>query len=472
MDSTNEYDSKTFKNSQLLMEEKEKLWKKIQEETDQTEKAYLLDAMEDLKYEIKRVREREEQERMIAKRKKEEEEEERMNAKRKREEVEWLSNPLSLFGSFNFGKPVIFDDVYILKSPFVNRVNELQSTWKTIMYNWDNREDVSLEKHVLLVSSQMFGSGKTAFGRNLFNFKNDHVLKQFECLEESKAKSHLRNVVTVAVSFQKEEFVHLATSLDQYISLKLWLCCMKLFCDPNDPSIYSNLKLKAIEFWRKRKPDVPKCYDILSILIGRPLYFHFDEIGSLTNIGYNSLFEKVDFSTPDPDLIEIRKYYLFWSSISVLLRDGVPILVSGKSARLTEIDVQRLGVNQSPTMAKQVRLPNFSARDILDILRESKIGNERSYLEHWCIDADSDEFVSVINWVLQITGGVPRLVCFALKEISALTNGTKSISIQLVERNHEKLIDSIAKAPNSMPSIEYWKNDPETLGLFCHVLVC
>ena len=52
------------------------------------------------------------------------------------------------------------------------------------------------------------------------NFKNDHVLKQFECLEESKAKSHLRNVVTVAVSFQKEEFVHFATSLDQYISLQ------------------------------------------------------------------------------------------------------------------------------------------------------------------------------------------------------------------------------------------------------------
>jgi hypothetical protein len=87
-------------------------------------------------------------------------------------EKKWNDSPMSLFGPLGTKVPDLlpfkFDD------DFVNRKNELSLAWKTMIFAQRNGNDNAV-KNTLLVTGQMFGSGKTTFGRNLFNFENSYI---------------------------------------------------------------------------------------------------------------------------------------------------------------------------------------------------------------------------------------------------------------------------------------------------------
>ena len=81
--------------------------------------------------------------------------------------IEWDQNPRSLFVQVGTKVPMI--NSILQTDKFVNRSSELQMGWKVLIENL-NIPKTSCEKPAILVTGQMFGSGKSAFGGNLFEF--------------------------------------------------------------------------------------------------------------------------------------------------------------------------------------------------------------------------------------------------------------------------------------------------------------
>lgn len=81
---------------------------------------------------------------------------------------------------------------------FVNRKQELLNAWETYAANIDYKD----VKQTLLVSGQMYGSGKTVFGKQLFNFNNPYIKSVFENefkTYSSSAKDILSNTLPVYI---------------------------------------------------------------------------------------------------------------------------------------------------------------------------------------------------------------------------------------------------------------------------------
>ena len=192
-----------------------------------------------------------------------------------------------------------------LSMPFIDRNKELSAAWCTLLKSRRLSKDAQ-EKQTMLVTGQMFGSGKTAFGENLFNFDDAHIEKLFNEIMGSfgalkEEVQVLRAALTVRVDLQQ----HVVTSsgpkdLNTVLSLFVWRCTLMRFEGVTE--------MEADALWHRHRPtDLKSCVTTLTTALDRPLFLHFDEVGAIEDDQWTSL---VGGGPAEPTGV-LRRYYKF-----------------------------------------------------------------------------------------------------------------------------------------------------------------
>jgi hypothetical protein len=85
--------------------------------------------------------------------------------------------------------------------PFVDRVTELSIACKAFAHNMNAGIRGKLN---MIIIGQMYGSGKTEFGRHLFDFKDERIGKLFDDVFKLDRPTHqiLRETLTVYIDLQ------------------------------------------------------------------------------------------------------------------------------------------------------------------------------------------------------------------------------------------------------------------------------
>lgn len=101
----------------------------------------------------------------------------------------------------------------------------------------------------------------------------------------------------------------------------------------------------AIKFWKRNKISPSNCTSLLLSIVGKTLFFHFDEVIRLPEFLLN--FEK------DKD-----RYYEFWNSIIAIQMNGCLVYVSGRSTGLNFFGTHH-GSYSSPSRVSNICLSLF-----------------------------------------------------------------------------------------------------------------
>ena len=296
---------------------------------------------------------------------------------------------------------------------FLNRNDQLVHFWKLM-----SKKNERKGKPVLISTGQMFGIGKTTFGKNVLNFNNRRISDLFEESIKREGKEFgaqldkVRAARTVCITMPDSS--GLATNIDSLLSLSVFVETLVQCFGVN--------KKKASDCWdnNPKMKCMGTCVEtLLELTHPTPLFFHFDEFGAIE--GYpDKLFPFTQVKESEElsnNQRKMGKIYDAWNELqSSLLNENVFIYATGKSPSISLIGKGLFPFMSSPSAVANILLPPLSTNDIkLLILQRSR---EDDNLHIWqAIKANETELDECTAFIVRMTGGVPRLT---LATISAM----------------------------------------------------
>jgi hypothetical protein len=307
----------------------------------------------------------------------------------------------------------------------------LNTAWENFIYNWERKE----KKPRLLITGQMFGSGKTTFGENILNFNATHIAKEFENIPESLGKDALRRAIYVKIDFQTLYIPPQLVGIKQVISLNIWINIFKNY--------FGVSSSKSEFFWFQKNYSLQQCIDIILEICQRPILIHFDELGYLEAPSFmQQVFPKSYTNRTEKDLLLV--YYEFWDAIYPLFEKEIFIYCTGKSMKLSELGENILGTNLSPCYTEHLYLSAFTVKDVVDAM-----SCDKQILSSLSIS----EIHDVAEWLHNMTCGVPRLVFFGIDAINKLFKNDKNVTLLKIYSNEDQISNFIRKAPGACPNL-------------------
>jgi hypothetical protein len=334
---------------------------------------------------------------------------------------------------------------------FVNRKTELLNSWAWCADN----TTTDMVKHYTLVSGQMWGSGKTTFGRQLFNFQNadtscnptsgqiaKHHIHDIDVLFRDELKIDptykviLSNTLPVFVDlqgFKRDKF----ESTAELVSMSIFVATL---------SQYFNVTINvAKEFWNRNMkllstPDY--CARLLLSMAQKPLFFHFDEVGLLTDM-------EPSFKKQPPENGEVKGvFYQFWDSVLNVQIAGCFAYISGKSSVLNFFGTHE-GEHGTVGQVAHLRLSLFKVEDLRDIFWDKEPTTIGARLKI----TTQEEAERVAKWMHHLTTGVPRYVERSLAEMIKMADETTD-SINWGDSHKETISSILEKNPFLFPRLD------------------
>lgn len=355
---------------------------------------------------------------------------------------------------------------------FVNRRSQLKDVYATFLANFfqlGNRSSYPM-------LSQEFGSGKTSFADNLFNFDSAHIRQVFtefaksrnlgetavpsyvpghELFQGRSVKDYFESMLTVSIRLDSPEFRNIPGDARSRIPYMMWIAALK--------QLYKVSEDAFREFWGNVQgmtmcSNVLESYKELVKLTGAPIFFYFDEMQLLEYLPLEYFVN--DFKLPVSDSSGLDKHKLFMWELSFALRHGVCLMAVGKSRVIYEIDVGR--VVASPCYRKQVLLPLFSCADIKDVLKSktslkgasvyATLGlgssaptpsSDSSSAATSDVSKESTEENELLKWIQALTGGIPLFCedCVKLLDEENITISTFQHEKARLENDLRCIID-------------------------------
>ena len=359
-------------------------------------------------------------------------EEERLSEKRIK--LKWEKNPRSMLCEINSPIPLPKSINNFSDGTFINRVSELNTAWEIFIYNWENRNNKQ-KKFKLLVTGQMFGSGKTTFGENILNFNDTHIAKEFLKIPESSGKDALRRAIYLKIDFQNIYILPQIVDIKQVISLNIWINLFKNY--------FGIALSESVFFWSQKNYNLLECIGFISEICQRPIFIHFDELNYLETPSYfKQLYPEFYKSRTEKDLFLV--YYEFWDAIYPLFEEGIFVYCTGKSMKLLELGKNRLGTNLSPCHTEHLYLSAFTVKDVKDA-----ICSDKQILSSINISEIND----VAEWLHDLTSGVPRLVFYGIDAINQIFKNDTNITLLKIDSNEDDISNYIRKAPGASPNL-------------------
>ena len=331
--------------------------------------------------------------------------------------------------------------------PFIDRDTELQKAWETLI---DGMEGVSVgaysgttRKRILLLTGQMFGSGKTTFGKKLLDWSDSRINHLFEHAMAGNCSFHkdrLRTALTVYIDLQTDLPLPLNT-MDEFVSKLVFIKTMKQYFDVNE--------LDAKTWWDNNRPDSISCVYMLSELVGTSLFLHFDEMNLLLEqMKANNIHPSGEVSAAD-DRAELEMTYLyeFWSVVDKLSMRGTFLYLSGKSLVLNDIGRQK-HTSSSPSPVHHLYLSTFTHDDISSILWDRNSNKATNFGETLLLNEAAVTRTSI--WLHKMTDGIPRYVEYALRHMCEVTR-KKAAVVNWEEYDEDAILNAIEQCPRSIP---------------------
>lgn len=332
---------------------------------------------------------------------------------------------------------------------FVNRKDQLISAWDCCAYNSSNQD----RKHILLVSGQMFGSGKTVFGKQLFNFQNPYVKSIFDnnYKDSDSNKEFLKNTLPVYINLQ--QFNEKFDSIHDLVSYCMFVSTLS--------QLFQIDERIATEFWKRNKDSLRNCASLLLSIIGHTLFFHFDEVAQL------------------PELFNLERgkdpYYAFWGAIVPVQKSGCFVYASGRSPVLNFFGTHK-GAYGSPSGVSHIQLSLFKEEDIKDILWNSSNDPTKSKVTEVgdkLMIKTEEEAKKIAKWLHYFTTGVPRIVEYSLSEMIKQSQEEKHLidwenkNTPLLDKDNIALL--LPSFPQNVADIE--KRNEEIALLVCYSMI-
>lgn len=365
--------------------------------------------------------------------------------KEEKEQLEWENSPWPMFGPRGSPRPTVIHRVP--SGSFVNRKKELTFAWKNLITTFESANTTG--KHHLLVTGQMFGSGKTALGKNLLNFRDVHVEAEYAKLPESVGKKVLRSAVPILIDLQQQTCPSFIETLTDYISWIIWTSTLETCFD-----IRSS---KSTTFWMKQKYSPRFCVQELTELVGKPLFLHFDEINVIENENFIKFFPGVD--TDDEYKRQLRKYYKVWAELYPLYKEGVFIYITGKSFLLSNMGFKQLGQGFSAGPVDHLFLKSLARSDIYEIFH-ARVSAMQS--------VDDEDVEKFTDWIYEWTSGIPRPVVCAIDAI--IQTSPESSGVNFIMMNDSKCVDEIITLLSSLPDFPDWDSIANSTAEARHAL--
>jgi len=179
-----------------------------------------------------------------------------------------------------------------ISSQLTNRDAQLVEAWDIMLETYLP----SYNKPCLLVSGQMYGTGKTTLGLNLLNFSDprvENVYKKYKHPFKEKLKKAL--FVTIDLALVEHELPPLPheQDLQQYLGRIVWVESVE--------QLYAVSEERSLAFWARHQDPtvtVSSALKLLNRLINdqndkdhRNILFHIDEVGAVFS-DKNSSFDR------------------------------------------------------------------------------------------------------------------------------------------------------------------------------------
>jgi hypothetical protein len=181
---------------------------------------------------------------------------------------------------------------------------------------------------------------KSTFGSHLFNFGDQRIKSLFEELYEKNRykddfiKDSLRETLTVTIPLDLHQPAE-GPTLQTYVSQLIFVSTLNQLFGVNEAA--------ARDVWLRSCPDVKSCVELLSSLVLKPIFFHFDEISVLSHY-----FPQL---APESDRWNI--YYEFWRVAIPIHSQACFMFISGK---VMELNAMGKGLKHSPGKVSHVHL--------------------------------------------------------------------------------------------------------------------
>ncbi len=277
---------------------------------------------------------------------------------------------------------------------FVNREAEIELVLKTFH---DSRN--SLDKVSLLVCSQMFGQGKTRFGRELTNphlylkFSNYPEITQYQpIIDRLCAAEYVRIDVSVIIRYVKPE------DFGMHFWIRICIICSIL-------ELRGVAMEKLARFCKRNIKNVPDVGIYLIEALNQNVFFHFDEIDAL-----------VSFTNNDDE--RVARFYDFWLELSPFLKDKKLIFCSARQAWFQK----GKGPYQPPSGLARIVLRALSKSYIKELISRSPAedrflrSEQKTVLDQLEL-YDDDVLWAVSEQIERVTGGIPRLIDYSIHSL-------------------------------------------------------
>jgi hypothetical protein len=353
------------------------------------------------------------------------------------------SDPRILFADNLIPLPKAHVKRIVVGVPFVDRGEELKRAWDALAENLTRQ--IEGKTHII-VAGQTFGSGKSTFGSHLFNFGDQRIKSLFEernGFKDDFIKDSLRETHTVTISLDLHGPDE-GMSLPAYTSQLIFVSTLS--------QLFQVDEIAAREVWLRSCPDVKSCVNLLSSLVLKPIFFHFDEISVLTS----------HFPSLSPESDRWKIYYEFWRATIPIHSQACFMFISGK---VMELDAMGKGLKHSPGKVSQIRLGLLRAKDIKDMLWDSR-NDVATVAGSDLLVPDPATAESLAKWLSEMTTGVPRYLEYVLQYMITET--------QKQEREPKRMIDwrkvdestimtVLQKVPVGVPDLAFKSSDVANL---------
>jgi hypothetical protein len=308
--------------------------------------------------------------------------------------------------------------------PFVNRESELTTAWTALARNL---QQSGHDPTFMIVIGQMFGSGKSEFGRNLFNFKDQRIKRLFdECfVNRPYHREMLRETRPVSIDLELEHSPgHL--DLPSWVSEVIFVATLMQCFGVDKP--------RARQFWLDAgQPKGDVCAVLLHSFVMKPLFFHFDEIGAL-----EKLFPQL-MDANEPKKI----YYDFWSATIQFQKMGCWVYLSGKVLHLVDFGNN---AKTCPGTGCNIQLALFRQKDVRDIIWESE-SNKPTSIGVSLMIPNVEKANELAGWLFKMTTGVPRYVQYALHDYMIVETLKQGRYINWLASPEDGIMYAMKKAP-------------------------
>jgi hypothetical protein len=309
---------------------------------------------------------------------------------------------------------ISYDDVL---KPFVNRDEELQLTWETMIEVYKKREEPG-EKPSIIFLDQMSGSGKTMFGLNLLNFKNQRVTKLFDA--SCQGTQCFKNVPTIHVDLKlcyydldPETLKQKGLEFEDYLAFITFYSTITK-CYPGLFPVTAAAAKQLLAFFQKNLTFPFESIDFLKYLLKcQSIYFFFDEIQIIEDKSFDVFLSSDPHYLTDDLYKQLAKYYEVFAFMTFLTQEtDCFVLGAGKGHRLDCLMKKTYPKLATSKGAIRLYLQFFGVNDITSILKESQAGLDPNYLEE------------LSKFVHGLSSGIPRLTIKAIEFIKKFNNNS------------------------------------------------